>query len=73
MVLALGACTSMIPIGGAYFPAWLFSAVCGLVATAIVRALLLKLGVDGFLEPRLLVYPALTTFFTLATYLIFFA
>lgn len=72
LALALGGCGSMVPLGGAYFPAWLLSAVCGVAATAMARAFLVSVGVDALLQPRLLVYPALAVFFTLTTYLIFF-
>jgi hypothetical protein len=42
----------MIPIGGAYFPDWLLSAACGLLAVSIARALLIAIGLDRHLQPR---------------------
>lgn len=65
-------CSPMIEIGGAYFPGWLLSAVCGLAAVALTRAFFLLTGLDSFLKPRPLVYPALTVFFVLFIYWWFF-
>ena len=63
----------MQEIGGAYFPGWMLSEISGLVGVAIARAVLIRFGLDAVLEPRLLAYPALTVFFTLLTYLVFFS
>ena len=40
--------------------------------TGIVRLILIRVGIDGWLRPRSIGYPALTVFFTLLIYLIFF-
>lgn len=70
--LFCGGCTPMQQIGGAYFPGWLLSAGCGLLAVSMVRGLLILAGLDRVLEPRPLAYPAMAVIFTLLTYLIFF-
>jgi hypothetical protein len=71
-LLALPGCSCIQEIGGAYFPAWLLSILIGWVLTAIVRLILIKVGIDGWLRPRSIGYPALGVFFTLLVYLLFF-
>lgn len=68
----LSGCSSILEIGGAYFPAWLLSILIGWVLAAIVRIVFIKIGIDGWIRPRSIGYPALTVFFTLLIYLIFF-
>jgi hypothetical protein len=71
-LLALPGCSCIQEIGGAYFPAWLLSILIGWVLTGIVRLILIKVGIDGWLRPRSIGYPALIVFLTLLVYLIFF-
>jgi hypothetical protein len=55
---------------GAYFPSWMFCAVAALVATALVRWLLVRAGVDRVLPVPVLVYLAMTVSFSLAGWLL---
>ena len=71
-LLFLPGCSCIQEIGGAYFPAWLLSILIGWVLTAIVRFIFVKIGIDGWLKPRSIGYPALGVFFTLLIYLLFF-
>jgi hypothetical protein len=57
---------------GSFFPAWLFCLVVGILLTVVARFLLLRLGLEGVLTPRVLIYPSLTALFTFAIWLIFF-
>jgi hypothetical protein len=71
-LVALPGCSCIQEIGGAYFPAWLLSILIGWVLSTIVRLMLIKVGIDGWIRPRSIGYPALLVFFTLMIYLIFF-
>ena len=68
----LTGCSCIQEIGGAYFPAWLLSILIGWALSMIVRLILIKAGIDGWIRPRSIAYPFLTVFFTLLIYLIFF-
>ena len=72
VLFSLSGCSCIQEIGGAYFPAWLLSILIGWMLTGIVRLILIRVGIDGWLRPRSIGYPALTVFFTLLIYLIFF-
>ena len=68
----LSGCSCIQEIGGAYFPAWLLSILIGWILAAIVRIVFVKIGLDGWIRPRSIGYPALNVFLTLLIYLIFF-
>ncbi|MEI6377527.1 MAG: YtcA family lipoprotein [bacterium] len=70
--ILLPGCSCIQEIGGAYFPAWMLSILIGWVLALIVRLILIKVGIDGWIRPRSIGYPALNVFFTLLIYLIFF-
>jgi hypothetical protein len=55
---------------GAYFPSWMFSAVAALVATAVVRWLFVRAGVDRVLPAPVVVYLAMTVAFSLGAWLL---
>lgn len=71
-VLALPGCSCIQEIGGAYFPSWLLSILIGWLLAVIVRLILIKVGIDGWIRPRSIGYPSLMVFFTLLIFLIFF-
>jgi len=71
-LLIVTGCSCIQEIGGAYFPAWMLSILIGWVLALIVRLILIKVGIDGWIRPRSIGYPALNVFFTLLIYLIFF-
>ena len=71
-LLSLPGCSCIQEIGGAYFPAWLLSILIGWLLSAIVRLILIRIGIDGWIRPRSIGYPALMVFFTLLGYLLFF-
>lgn len=60
-------------IGGAYFPAWLVFALGAVVATLLLRWVLIRTGIDDVLRFKPVVYSALMLIFCLAALFIFFA
>jgi hypothetical protein len=56
---------------GSFFPAWLICFAAAVVLTALTRLALLRFQMR--LDLPLLAYPSLTTFLTLALWLVFFA
>ena len=52
-------CAPRIEIEGAYFPAWLLSALMGGLLTASLRALLVARELDAYIQPAALAYPAI--------------
>jgi urea transporter len=57
---------------GAFFPSWMLCVVVGIVLTLVGRRALTAAGLEPWIGPRGLVYPALALSFTLATWVIFF-
>jgi hypothetical protein len=61
--LTLAGCTRQsspnYPLFGAYFPAWLISAVFGILASLALRAIFVRVGLDDALPWRLPVYTGL--------------
>lgn len=62
----------MINIAGADFPSWLVCLIAGAILTAILRPLFLKLGLEPYMGPPLLVYLSLALLLSCVTYLMFF-
>lgn len=53
-------------IFGSYFPAWLIGLALSIPLTVVIRALLIRSGLDDALPVRLLVYSCLCLLLTLA-------
>jgi len=70
--LALSGCDPVINIAGADFPSWLVCLIVGAIATGILRPLLVRLRLEPYMGPPLLVYPSLAVLLSCVTYLIFF-
>ena len=70
----LSGCTfpPSINVLGAYFPDWMFCIISGVSLTAIVSVIHGRYNLERWLRPTALTYPVLTTFFSIATWLIFF-
>ncbi|MBL8540015.1 MAG: hypothetical protein JNK68_06540 [Betaproteobacteria bacterium] len=71
----LAGCESRVPsinVLGAFFPAWMLCVVAGIGLALLTRALLAVIGLDPWLGPRGVLYPALALAFTLATWVVFF-
>ena len=70
--LALSGCDPVVNIAGADFPSWLVCLIVGAIAAAILRPLLVKLRLEPYMGPLLLVYPSLAVLLSCVAYLIFF-
>ena len=57
---------------GAYFPSWMLCIIVGIGLTLAARWVLAAAGLEPWIGPRGLVYPALAVAFTLATWVMFF-
>jgi hypothetical protein len=55
---------------GSYFPAWMFCALGALVATALLRWLFVRAGIDRTLPAPVVVYLAITVAFSLGGWLL---
>ena len=60
-------------IGGAYFPGWLLSLFLGAAAGAMLRTALVRNGIDSFIEPHALAWPAIITALSAFSWLLFFS
>lgn len=58
---------------GSYFPSWMVCVLVALGLTALVRAILIKTGVDAAVPAPLVVYLAMTVAFTFAMWLLWLA
>ncbi len=57
---------------GSFFPAWIVCGLAGILLTAAVRLLFVRLKFEQDLSPLVVVYPCLAAFFTFALWLLFF-
>jgi YtcA family len=57
---------------GAYFPAWLFCIVGAVVAAVLIRLVLLHVGLEEWLAPPAIAYPALVALLAFAGWLLFY-
>ncbi|MGY2491496.1 YtcA family lipoprotein [Cupriavidus sp. CP313] len=57
---------------GAYYPDWLFCIVGAVVAAVLIRLLLLRAGLNDWLYPPAIAYPALLALLAFAGWLLFF-
>jgi len=58
---------------GAFFPAWLFCALVGLVAALVLRGTFIVIRLDDAIPLRLVVYTAFAVLMTLGIWLTLFA
>ena len=61
-----------INVIGSFFPSWMLCAAIGIVAALLARHLFVRLGVDPYLGPRMLVYPSLAILVTLLLWVALF-
>jgi len=57
---------------GAFFPAWMLCVLIGVALALIGHRVLAATGLDAWIGPRGIVYPALALAFTLAVWVAFF-
>jgi hypothetical protein len=72
---ALSGCASApsISILGAFFPGWMLCIIAGIALTLALRGLLMAAGLDEYVGPRGVIYPAAVLLLTLVTWMAFFA
>ena len=61
-----------INVIGSFFPSWMLCAAIGIVAAVLARHLFVRVGVDPYLGPRMLVYPSLAILVTLLLWVALF-
>ena len=61
-----------ISVLGAFFPSWMLCALIGVALTLVGRRALTAVGLEQWIGPRGIVYPALALAFTLAVWVVFF-
>ncbi len=73
MVPALSAAQSHAPtvlITGSYFPSWMVFLLVGIIASVVVRVVLIRCGLDDLMPFRVLAYTALSLAITFALLLL---
>jgi hypothetical protein len=73
VMVTMTGCDPQLNIAGAYFPAWLISAIGGLFCFWLMHLILLRTGMIPFLKPVSLVYLAIVVMLTSSIWLLFFA
>ena len=66
-------CSPYLEVGGAYFPAWLISLLAGSAASAVLRTVLVRRGIDSSIEPQALAWPAIIVALSASCWLVLFA
>lgn len=66
------ACDPIFDIDGAFFPAWMLCMVLGIALAFACHPLFIRIGIQDYLGPAVLIYPCLALLITLALWLIFF-
>jgi len=62
-----------IAIAGSYFPAWMLCSVVALIATVLIRVVLVRVGLDDRMPWRVAAYSALALALTFALLLLAFS
>ncbi|GGA02405.1 hypothetical protein GCM10011408_24770 [Dyella caseinilytica] len=70
--MAMTACSASPSrnILGSYFPTWMVCALLGIIFVIVIRAVLLKTGIDAALPAPVVVYLCMWTAATLAVWLV---
>uniref|UniRef100_I2PX60 Uncharacterized protein YtcA n=1 Tax=Desulfovibrio sp. U5L TaxID=596152 RepID=I2PX60_9BACT len=56
-------------IAGSFFPSWMLCAVVAIVLTLVIRLIIVKTGVNAYIQARLVIYLGLTTSLTFVLWL----
>ena len=73
--LALCGCKERVPsvnVLGAFFPAWMLCIIAGITLALLARQLFNAIGLNSWIGPRAVVYPALAIGAMCATWIVFF-
>jgi YtcA family len=71
-LIALAACDPVVSIGGANFPDWLICLIGGAALAALLRPLLIVIGLERYLRPLVIFYSSLIVLFALSAWVVFF-
>ena len=62
-----------VEIGGAYFPAWLLSLLLGSAASAGLRMVLVRKGIDPWIRPHAIAWPSIIAALSASFWLVLFS
>ena len=65
-------CDPVLDVDGAFFPAWVLCMILGIGLTFAFYPLFVRLGIEAYVGPPVLIYPSLALFLTLLIWWIFF-
>jgi len=74
-MFALCGCEERAPsvnVLGSFFPAWMLCIIAGVTVALLGRVAFIAIGLDPWLRPRAVVYPALAVGAMFATWIVFF-
>lgn len=76
MLVVVGAgqvgCDPVLDVDGAFFPAWMLCMILGIALTFAFYPLFVRLGIEAYVGPPVLIYPSLALLLTLLIWLVFF-
>ena len=72
LVPLVTACDPILDIDGAFFPAWMLCMILGIGLAFACHPLFVRIGIQDYLGPPVLIYPCLALLITLAIWLVFF-
>lgn len=61
-----------VDLFGSFFPIWMVCIAVAAVLTGAARFLLIRVGLEEQLGPRLIIYPSMITLFACTIWLVFF-
>lgn len=61
-----------VDLFGSFFPIWMLCIAAAVALTLAARFLLVRVGLEDQLGPRLIVYPSMVTLFACTIWLVFF-
>ncbi|MGB6942975.1 MAG: YtcA family lipoprotein [Bryobacteraceae bacterium] len=61
-----------VDLFGSFFPIWMICIAAASVLTLAARSLLIRVGIEDQLGPRLIVYPSMVTLLACTIWLVFF-
>lgn len=65
-------CDPILDVDGAFFPAWMLCMILGIALTFAFYPLFVRMGIEPYIGPPVLIYPSLALLLTLLIWLVFF-
>ena len=69
----IAGCSSYVELGGAYFPGWLLSLLLGSAASAGLRTVLVRKGIDSLIRPHAIAWPSIIAALSASFWLVLFS